>query len=229
MTSVPPAKKKSLLIKLIVGVVVLGVVAAFLLRGVDLQDVHRASDRFFGAIRTAGPVAFFAAMAILPAFGAPMMAFTIPAGEAFAAQLTLPGVIAIAMFAAAVNIAFAYWVAKRLLRPWLTSLVKKFGYEVPQVSRENALTMLLIVRLTPGPPYFVQCWLLALSGVPFGLYMIVSWLCLLPWLIGAVVLGQGIFTGNFKSVVGGLGLLIVAVVAVQLIRQRMKRKNAPAH
>lgn len=219
-------KKKALLIKLGVACVVLAVAAVLLLRGVDVRG---ALDTFFTAIRAAGPVAFFAAMTILPALGAPMMAFTIPAGEAFAAQLTMPGVIALAMIAAALDIALAYWIARAVLRPVLTGLLKRFGYAVPQVSRENALTVLLLVRLTPGPPYFIQCWLLALAGVPFRLYLIVSWLCLLPWLLGAIILGQGIFTGNFRAVAGGLGVLIAAVIAVQLIRRRMKqRKDVPA-
>lgn len=219
-------KKKALLIKLGVAAIVLIAGAVLLLRGVDLRG---ALEAFFAAIRSAGPVVFFTAMAILPALGAPMSAFTIPAGEAFAAQLTMPGVIAIAMAVAAVDIAFAYWIARVVLRPVLTGLLKRFGYSVPQVSRENALTVLLLVRLTPGPPYFIQCWLLALSGVPFGLYMLVSWLCLLPWLLGAIILGQGIFAGNFGAVVVGLGVLIVAVIAVQLIRRRMRqRKDVPA-
>ena len=42
-----------------------------LLRGVDLRAL---ATLFMEAIRTVGPVAFFAGMAILPAFGAPMTA-----------------------------------------------------------------------------------------------------------------------------------------------------------
>jgi hypothetical protein len=48
-------------------------------------------------LRAAGPEAFFFAMAVMPL---PLAWFTIPAGEAYAAELTLSGVIGAAAIAA---------------------------------------------------------------------------------------------------------------------------------
>ena len=45
----------------------------------------------------------------------------------------------------------------------------------------------------------MQSYILGLAEVPFRLYMVVSWLCKLPMAIGAVVLGKGVFNGNFKT------------------------------
>jgi uncharacterized membrane protein YdjX (TVP38/TMEM64 family) len=177
-------------------------------------------DEFVGIIRDMGPVAFFAAMTILPACGFPMLAFTIPAGEAFAPVIGMPAVIVAALVALALNLALSYWIARYALRPLLTRLLTRYGYAVPQVTRENALSVLLVVRLTPGPPYVLQCFLLGIAEVPFRLYMIVSWLAILPYAIAAIILGHGLRDGNFKAIVAGIGVVVVATIGLQWLRKK---------
>jgi len=221
-SEVPLGKKKLPLGKLVVVAAVMLVAAVLVLRGVDLVAVK---DRGLAVMRDAGPVVFFSAMTILPAFGAPMLAFTIPAGEAFAPQLGLGGVIAVALVVLAVNLALTYWLARYALRPVLTGLLKRYGYSVPRVTPENVLTVALLVRLTPGPPYALQGYILGIAEVPFRLYMIVSWLCMTPWAVGAIVLGRGILNGNFKLVAAGLAVLVAAIGAVQVVRRKFARRE----
>ncbi|HVS52971.1 MAG TPA: VTT domain-containing protein [Opitutaceae bacterium] len=215
-------KRKLPVAKLALAAIVLLVGAALVLRGVDVRALLNAG---MDLIRRVGPAAFFGAMMILPAFGAPLSAFTIPAGEAFAPQIGLPAVIALALAVLAVNLALSYWLARYALRPLLTGLIKRYGYSVPRVTPENALSVALLVRLTPGPPYALQCFVLGLAEVPFKLYMIVSWLAVLPWVVGAIILGQGIFNGNFKVAATGVGVLVLAVVAVQWVRKKYFRRE----
>ena len=191
--------------------------AVLVLRGVDL---HVLVERGMGVVRNAGPWAFFAGIALLPAVGAPLLAFTVTAGEAFSPLMTMPGVIAATMAAIAANLALTYWLARYALRPFLTGLSARYGYTVPRVSAENALSVALVVRLTPGPPFFMQSYLLGLAEVPFRMYMIVSWLCILPWSVGAIVLGKGVFKGDFKMVGVGVGVLVAAAAFVHWLRKR---------
>jgi uncharacterized membrane protein YdjX (TVP38/TMEM64 family) len=163
-------------------------------------------------------------MLLLPAAGVPMLAFTIPAGEAFAPQLGLGGVLALTLVILALNLALIYGLARYALRPVLTGLMKRYGYSVPRVTPENALSVILVVRLT-GSPYAVQGYILGLAETPFRIYMIASWLCVLPWAAGAVVLGQGIMNGNFKLVGIGLAVLAIAVVSVQLLRKKFGKRE----
>ena len=163
-------------------------------------------------------------LAVLPAAGAPLMAFTLSAGEAFGPQLSMGGVIAVALAVIALNLALTYWLARYALRPLLTNLVTRYGYKVPSITPQNALSVSLVVRLTPGPPFFLQGYLLGLAEVPFKLYMIVSWLCVLPWAVGAMVMGRGILNGNFKVAATGLGVLVVAVVLVQFARKKYAKR-----
>lgn len=218
MSSVPSTEKKKLpWLRLAILGVILCAGAVLVLRGVDVKGLK---DQVFALIREAGPVAFFAGMAVLPALGAPLMAFTIPAGEAFAGSMGLSGVIAVALVALAFGLALAYWMARYALRPLLTRLITQYGYTIPRVTKDNALTVALLVRLTPGPPFVLQCYLLGLAEVPFKMYMIVSWVCITPWVIGAIVLGQGILNGNFKIAAIGIAVLAGAVVLVQWLRKK---------
>ena len=181
-------------------------------------DWRAGIDRGMAWVRAAGPVTFFTAMALVPA---PLWMFTVPAGEAFANVLTLPGVIAAALTAVAVQIALCYGLARYALRPIVEQGVRRFGYTVPRLTAGNALQVALLVRLTPGPPLPFQCCLLGLAEMPFRLYMIVSWLCTVPWVIGGVVLGRGVLAGNFATLLLGVSLLGAATIAVRLLRNRL--------
>ena len=215
---------KRLLLALGLVLVFIAVLAAVLLRGSHPAEViargRLAVGEGIAAIRGFGPWVFFVSMAVLPAIGAPLMAFTIPAGEVFAPQMTMPGVIAATLAAIAVNLALSYYLARYALRPILTRIVSRYGYSVPKVTEANALTAILVLRLTPGPPFFLQCYLLGLAEAPFKLYMVASWLSVLPMVVGAVILGQGIFSGNFRVALTGLGVLVVAVAVIHWVRQK---------
>lgn len=223
MSSASPTPKRKLpFVKLVIACLLLIVLGVFALRGVDVRGI---AELVVTRIRDAGPAVFFAAMMVLPAFGIPMIAFTIPAGEAFSPLIGMPGVIALSLLAIAVNLAFVYWVARYALRPTVVWLLHRFGYSVPQITRENALNVLLIVRLTPGPPYFLQACILGVAQAPFWLYMIVSWLAILPWAIGGIILGKGMFAGNFAAVLIGVSVLVAAAAALHWLRKKFTRRN----
>ena len=170
------------------------------------RERARACGAGDGVIRDAGPWVYFAATAFLPAVGAPLSAFTIVAGRGLRrADDHGAGVIAAALAAIAANLALTYWLARYALRPMLSRFTERYGYRIPRVTRDNALNVALVIRLTPGPPFFMQSYMLGLAEVPFRLYMIVSWLCILPWAVAFVVLGKGVFNGNFKLVMTGVG------------------------
>lgn len=205
---------------LAIGLVVL---AVLLLRGVELRGLV---DEGMAAIRHAGPWVFFTAMAVVPAVGAPLAVFTITAGEAFAEQLGMGTVIAISLAVLGFNLTLAYGITRYALRPVLAKMIARYGYTVPVVTPGNALGVALVVRLTPGPPYALQNVILGVAQVPFRLYLLVSWLAVAPWAVGAIVLGKGMFAGNFKVVIAGVGLIVVALVAVQWVRKKYSRRES---
>ena len=205
----------------VVGVALVAAVIA-MGRGLNPQELVA---QMMALIRGAGPVAFFAAMAVMPSAGAPMGAFSLTVGEAFGDRFTMPGVIALSMTMIAVNLALTYWLARYALRPVLMTLVARYGYKVPSVTKENALSVALVVRLTPGPPFFFQNYLLALAEMPFRLYMVVSWLGVLPWTVAVVVMGKGILNGNFSLIMTATGLVVVAAVVAHYVRNKYAKRT----
>ncbi|MDB6167496.1 MAG: associated Golgi protein [Verrucomicrobia bacterium] len=221
MSEKQPVKKLPV-VKLALAGVVVAVVAVVLLRGVNLRT---AIDQGMATIRDVGPLVFFSAMALLPSVGLPISLFTITAGEAFAPQFGMPAVIAVTLAILAFNLALTYWLARFALRPVLIRLLDRYGYKVPRVTKENALAVTLVMRLTPGVPYVVQGYVLGVAEVPFGLYMLASWLCQVPWAVGFLVLGQGLLKGNFMVAAKGLGVIVVAAVAVQWLRKKLAKRE----
>jgi uncharacterized membrane protein YdjX (TVP38/TMEM64 family) len=217
----PPLPRRFLVVKLALLAVGLLVLAVLILRGLDWRALV---DGGMTMIRDAGPWVFFISMAVLPAVGAPLTFFTLPAGEAFGAQMGIGGVIVVTLAMITLNLALAYWIARYALRPLLTRLLKRYGYTIPRVTPENALSVALVVRLTPGAPFVVQNFILGVAETPFRLFMIVSWLAVAPWAAGAIVLGKGIFAGDFQVVAIGMGVIVIAVVAVQWLRRKYFRR-----
>jgi uncharacterized membrane protein YdjX (TVP38/TMEM64 family) len=192
----PAPKKKLPLVPLGILAVLAIVVAVLVLRGLDYRVLIQ---RGLEVIRSTGPATFLIATAFLPAFGAPLSVFTLTAGELFAPQMTMLGVIAAMMLAIAFNLAFTYYLARYALRPILSKVVKRYGYSIPSVTPENALSISLTLRLTPGPPFALQSYILGLAEVPFRLYMVVSWLCILPWAVGPSWWARASSTGTSCS------------------------------
>jgi uncharacterized membrane protein YdjX (TVP38/TMEM64 family) len=221
MSPPEPLKKRKLpLLKLSVLAAALAVGGVLVLRGVNLRAL---AEQGMTTIRTAGPWAFFGGIVVLPTIGAPLLAFTVTAGEAFAARMTMTGVIVAVLAAIAGNLALNYWLARYALRPLLSRVANHYGYRVPRVTPANALSIILVLRLTPGIPFFMQSYILGLAEVPFRLYMVTSWVCTVPMVIGAVILGRGIFSGHYRTALAGLAVIVVAVVVVHWLRKRYAR------
>jgi uncharacterized membrane protein YdjX (TVP38/TMEM64 family) len=203
-------------------IAVLGVVAlaaaVLILRGIDVQALV---VRGMALIGSAGPWVFFTGMALLPAVGCPLLAFALPAGPAFSGQLGLGGVLAAYGAAIAVNLVLTYWVARFALRPWVERLVVRTGHKIPQFAEDEQLEVTLLLRITPGPPFFVQSYLLGLGNVRFFTYLWVSWMIAMIYGVGFVVFGDAIIHGKAGAAATGISLFIAAVIITHLIRKHL--------
>lgn len=228
----PQVKKKALLLKLAAVGLVLLVATLFLLRHKSLAEVIALGrglvDRVMEWARTVGPFPFFAAMALLPAFGFPIIVFSLSAGVLFSPQIGLGWVIVCVLLSLGVNLALTYWLARYALRPLLQGLIRKLGYGLPQVSKEDHLSLAVVCRITPGPPFFVQSYLLGLAEVPFWTYMWVSWLISAMYAIAMVIFGDSLMQGSGKVIFLAVSILIAIGVGVKWIRRRYARKKAGA-
>lgn len=188
-------------------------------------NVRLAIDEGVNLLRSAGPLAFFTAMALLPAIGFPISVFNLTAGTAFAAELGLPGVLASAGAALAVNIALTYWLARYGLRPWIEQMISRTKYKIPVVPLDEQKELTLLVRVTPGPPFFMQSFLLGLAEVKFTTYLLISWPITFMYSAGFIVFGDAILHGKAKVAFIGLSILVAVGLGVHLLRRHYGKKR----
>jgi uncharacterized membrane protein YdjX (TVP38/TMEM64 family) len=215
-------KKKLPLVKLAIVAFLAIVVAVLVLRGLDLRAL---TDQLMTMVRNTGPTVFFAAMAVLPAVGFPIMPFDLAAGPVFGERLGMPLVVTLALAAITVNFVVSYWLARRALRPLLEKLLNRLGYPVPKMEDSDLTDLTILIRVTPGPPFFVQNYLLGLAGVPFGRYMLIS--CIVTWVYtaGLVLFGDALLHGKGKMAVLAASLLVVAAVITHWARKHYGKKG----
>ena len=180
-------------------------------------DVRAAVDWIAGL----GPLPFFAAMAILPSLWAPVSPFLILAGAIYDMPLALLG----SGLALSSNMAISWLVAGKWFRPLFERLVHRFGYTVPEMTKETMVTVAALLRITPGMPFPLQNYLLGLARMPFGWYMAVSLPLNLSIAFSIVWFGDALLKGNATMILLALSAIIALSFAVHQLRARLKRKS----
>ncbi len=216
---------KPLLIKLAVAAVLVLAAGVFVARGFDVKAlVARGLD----LIRGAGPLAFFAGMAFLPAVGAPMLAFLLPVVSLFGPRFGTPVTVLLGLAAIVFNMVFTYVLARWALRPVLLGLMARLGYKVPEVGAADATDLIVVLRMTPGIPFCVQNYLLGLANVAFGRFVLVS--CLLAWpqAVALMLFGDALVHGKGRLALVALGLLLAVMAVLHAVRRHYAKKKAAA-
>lgn len=220
-----PVPNRALLLKLAAGVAVLGVAALLALRGFDWKTLI---DQGLELLRSAGPVAFFLGMALAPLAGVPMLAFSLPAVALYGPQFGTVGVVALSLTAVTVNFCVSYALARRGLRPLLQSLVARLGYKLPDVEAGDATDLVILLRVTPGVPFFVQNYLAGLAQVPFGRYFLVSALIAWPLNTAFLLFGDALLHGKGKVALLSICALAALLTATHLVRKHYERRKKAA-
>jgi len=187
-------------------------------------SIRLAIDDGIKVLQSGGPLVFFVAMAILPAVGFPMSVFYLTAASAFGAQMGMGGVIAASGAAIAIDLAVSYWLTRYGLRPWLEQMVSRTKYKIPVIAKEEQNQIILLVRITPGPPFFLQNILLGLAGVRFGPFFWISWAINMLYASGFIYFGEAILHGRGKAALIGLSALAALGMIVHLLRRHYGKK-----
>jgi len=189
-------------------------------------SARESIDAGIAALRDAGPWVFFTAYALLPAIGFPISVFHLTAGSAFTEKMGLGGVLAAAGLSLLVNIALTYWLARYGLRPWLEQMIGKTKYKIPVVVDAEQAEVTLLLRITPGPPFFIQGYLLGLAEIRFGTYLWISWVIAMAYGSGFIIFGDAILHGKGRLAFLGLSALVAVTLIVHLLRRHYGKKRA---
>jgi uncharacterized membrane protein YdjX (TVP38/TMEM64 family) len=188
------------------------ILAALWPRGVTFTEVLEQ-------IKEAGPVPYFAALAFVPCVGFPTTPFFLLAAPAFGVPASILGT-AVAL---AVQYVFSYWLAKSHLLGWLEKLLARTRYDLPEVKAQNYWRVALLIKLPPGVPPALKHYLMALAGIPFGIYFTVSWSLSMIYAVGAIIVGDSVWDRNYAGFLAGLVLIVVLILAVRWLRNRYGR------
>lgn len=212
-------------IRLILGFSALGLMLALLLQHGELTA--RMVAGCIDSLREAGPVPFFVAMALLPLAGFPLAPFILAAGPVFAPGMGAGSVIACSILAVAVNVALSYWIAARALRPVMVRLLAWLGFTLPVLPVGSGWEIVLLTRLIPGVPFFIQSYLLGLARVPFVSYLLISTLVMAGYIVASVLAGDALMHGDRRMLATAGVVFVLVAAALHRLRKRLMAARRP--
>jgi uncharacterized membrane protein YdjX (TVP38/TMEM64 family) len=187
--------------------------------------VRESIDWVLALVRGLGPVAFFTLMTLLPGVGVPVSVFTLTAGPVFAPVMGLPLVVVVSLLCLGVNLALTYGLARWVLRPWVEWLCAWLGFKIPQVAPEDQRSLTVLVRVTPGPPYVLQNYLLGVARVSFPTYFTISWAIVSLYSTAVIIFGDALVNEKGKGALIAVSLLVTFIVGVRFARKRLNRSK----
>ena len=223
-------KKKLPLKQLAVGALLCGAIGLAVVYFVGWRVVLDAAlqlkTALVGRMSAAGPVVFFSAMAVLPGLGVPNSPFALAAGPVFGERLGLPVVTMLGLAAITFNLTLTYWLARRWLRPLCARLLARFGYTLPTVETGDVTDLIVLIRVTPVVPFFVQNYLLGLADVPFVRYLCVSVAIQGSLNVAFILFGDALNHGRGKMALTAAFLIAMLAVGTHLLRNHYGAKKA---
>jgi len=168
---------------------------------------------------SANPIALFFAIAVLPGFGFPASPLLILAGVVWGSTWQT---CAIALAAVALNMSWTHLLAAGPARSVVTRLLGDRWQKWKNIHPDNLRRFTVLLRITPGIPFFLQNYLLGLLGVPFLTYILISIPLNGIFVVGFVLTGGAIFEGNIGMIAAGFAILAAAGLGLKLLRGKMK-------
>ena len=184
-------------------------------------DIFDIGNRFWSNLRDTPAAVFFGLMAILPLLPIPLSPFYLITGTIYGVWFSFAASAAVIF----VNLSLAYYLATGFLRPFVDKIVSKYSYKVPKVYPSEYVKISIVLRITPGIPYFLKNYLNSLAGVPFKLYILIAWPLEMVWAIAFIVLGESAFKGSLGLAVSGICLVIALILITKIIRERYAKSN----
>lgn len=169
------------------------------------------------------PGALFIALVFLPGLPVPMTALLFTAGVVWRHQPVMA--VSLSMLAISLNLTWTYWLAAGPARRLVEKMLAASSIQIPDLPRGDHLKLILILKLTPGIPFFFQNYLLGFLRAPFMLYLPISILCNGIIGTGVILSGVGLADGKLMPVITGVSLIAVGVVLTQLIRGWLAKKK----
>ena len=160
---------------------------------------------------------------MLPLIGVPISPLWIATGVR--AGTLLGGAVSVG--ALALNQTLGYWLARKWLRRPIEAWLRARHRAVPAIPAGEETLWIILVRVTPGLPLFIQNYLLGLARVPFATYLRISLPIQMAYAVAFVSLGQAFKDSNIWRGMLAASVLVAVLIAVVLIRKVVSRRMPP--
>ena len=190
--------------------------------GVDLAGLKEAWKQLNDYL-VKNPGALFWALVVLPGLPIPTSALLFTAGVVWRHQPVMA--VFLSMLAISLNLSWTYWLAAGPARRLVERLLAATAIQIPDLPRGDHLKLILVMKLTPGIPFFFQNYLLGFLRAPFVLFLPISILCNGIIGTGVVLSGAGLADGNLKGALWGLSLIALGAVLTHLIRGWLAKRK----
>ena len=189
--------------------------------GYSINDLHSLIDQTINYISNYPVLAFLAVM-IAGGLPIPLSPVLILAAVLFTNRYGLPAALLFCYSAMVLNMIWTYFLSAYPMRHLFERIIQLFAKKLPEIPEHHKAKVALIIRITPGIPFFLQNYFLGVSRVPFGKYLIIS-LSIQAFYTTAFVVGGGaIFEGKAGLAIAAVSLFVVFGIIVSWIRSRNK-------
>lgn len=224
MSSAFVARHRGKLIVLVVlGVLALAGLFYLYQQGVTLDSAFVKLKTLASMAAEKSPAYYVAALALLPYVGVPSSLLYLAAGTVYGPTM---GIIWSAL-GLALNLPLGYFAGKHWLREPIARMLEKRGHKLAVVPASEFTRIVVLMRIIPGPPLVIQNFLIAMMGVPFGLYYLLSLPLTLLFAAGILLTSGAMVAGNTKLIIAGVCTVIALTLmahVVKAINQANKKK-----
>ena len=169
------------------------------------------------------PSALFWALVFLPGLPIPTSALLFTAGVVWRDRPVMACLLS--MVAISINLTWTYWLAAGPARRIVEKMLTASEIQIPDLPRGDHLKLILVLKLTPGFPFFVQNYLLGFLRAPFHLYLPISILCQGIIGTGVVLGGVGLADGKLMPALTGISLIAVGIILTQMVRGWLAKRK----
>jgi uncharacterized membrane protein YdjX (TVP38/TMEM64 family) len=166
------------------------------------------------------PLLYFLGLVILPGLGLPSTPLFLLAGVVLAPILGFWGTAAVVTAALGLNILWTHLLAAGPGRRGAAWLIERKNLELPSLSEDNRLMILILIRLSPWIPLPLQNYAIGLSGVPLSLNLLIGVPAQAIYAVIFLLFGEALYEGKENV----LAVLIFAIISTVFLAYYLKRE-----
>lgn len=166
------------------------------------------------------PAVFIAAFLVLPLLGAPISVFLVAAGIRFGLPLGSAITCGCIVFHHLVGYRIAHGSLRHRVHAWL----ERSGRKMPSIKMENRIWWTALFAAISGPPYAAKLYLLALTDVPFRIYLLVG--APIYMILSTPLIAAGGALGKINAV--WISLIGISVACLVALTRYLKRRFSSA-